>query len=175
MNHQLSLFRRHREGWRGQKNAESSFRLVETDGRVLEAVDVVDELLLRQLLVVFRKAGREESRRLVVTSARTMRGLRLVDQGPMLWFFKYFRRKIQWSNWRFWLKTKLNYAKHLIMTLVFEKNAYFFAENCQKSQKIVILTSVPGQGDQIGQIFVKWISARWVIVCFGQFFWKLQK
>jgi hypothetical protein len=28
------------------------------------------------------------------------------DQGPMLWFFKYFRRKIQRKNWRFWLKTK---------------------------------------------------------------------
>jgi hypothetical protein len=31
--------------------------------------------------------------------------------GPMLWFFKYFRRKIQQKNWRFSLKTKLNYAK----------------------------------------------------------------
>jgi hypothetical protein len=29
--------------------------------------------------------------------------------------------------------------------LVFEKNANFFAENCQKSQKIVIITSTPGQ------------------------------
>jgi hypothetical protein len=32
----------------------------------------------------------------------------------------------------------------LIITLVFEKNAYFFAENCRKSQKIVIITSTPG-------------------------------
>jgi hypothetical protein len=32
----------------------------------------------------------------------------------------------------------------MIITLVFEKNANFFAENCQKSQKIVIITSVPG-------------------------------
>jgi hypothetical protein len=30
-----------------------------------------------------------------------------------------------------------------IMTLVFEKNANFFAENWQKSQKIVIITSTP--------------------------------
>jgi hypothetical protein len=30
-----------------------------------------------------------------------------------------------------------------IITLVFEKNANFFAENWQKSQKIVILTSTP--------------------------------
>jgi hypothetical protein len=28
--------------------------------------------------------------------------------------------------------------------IVFERNANFFAENCQKSQKIVIITSVPG-------------------------------
>jgi hypothetical protein len=28
--------------------------------------------------------------------------------------------------------------------LVFEKNANFFAEICQKSQKIVIITSTPG-------------------------------
>jgi hypothetical protein len=26
---------------------------------------------------------------------------------------KYFRQKILWKNWRFWLKTKLNYAKIL--------------------------------------------------------------
>jgi hypothetical protein len=29
----------------------------------------------------------------------------------MLWFLKYFRRKIQRKNWRFWHKTKVNYAK----------------------------------------------------------------
>jgi hypothetical protein len=29
----------------------------------------------------------------------------------MLGFFKYFRRKNQRKNWRFRLKTKLNYAK----------------------------------------------------------------
>jgi hypothetical protein len=33
------------------------------------------------------------------------------NQGPMLGFFKYFHRKIQRKNWRFWLKPKLNYAK----------------------------------------------------------------
>jgi predicted RNA-binding protein len=32
----------------------------------------------------------------------------------------------------------------LIITLVFDKNANFFAENCQKSPKIVIITSTPG-------------------------------
>jgi hypothetical protein len=31
----------------------------------------------------------------------------------------------------------------VIIILVFEKNANFFAENCQKSPKIVIITSTP--------------------------------
>jgi hypothetical protein len=33
----------------------------------------------------------------------------------------------------------------LITTFVFEKNANFFAENCQKSQKTVIITSTLGR------------------------------
>jgi hypothetical protein len=63
------------------------------------------------------------------------------DQGPMLWLFKYFRRKIQ-QKMSFLTQNKANFKK-LIITLVFEKNANFFAQNCQKSQKIVIITSVP--------------------------------
>jgi hypothetical protein len=40
------------------------------------------------------------------------------------------------------------------MTLVFEKNANFVAENCQKSHKIVIITSTPdwGQISPFGRI-----------------------
>jgi hypothetical protein len=38
---------------------------------------------------------------------------------------------------------KAKLCKSLIIALVFEKNAKFFAENCQKSQKIVIITSTP--------------------------------
>jgi hypothetical protein len=34
-------------------------------------------------------------------------------------------------------------CKILIISLVFEKNANFFAENWQKSQKIVTITSTP--------------------------------
>jgi hypothetical protein len=58
----------------------------------------------------------------------------------MLWFFKYFRWKIRRKKRRFWLKTKLNYAKNLLITLVFEINANFFrrklskiAENCDRN------------------------------------------
>jgi hypothetical protein len=32
----------------------------------------------------------------------------------------------------------------LNLIITFEKNVNFFAENCQKSQKIVIITSTPG-------------------------------
>jgi hypothetical protein len=54
------------------------------------------------------------------------------SSGPMLWFLKYFR-----SN--YWY-----FCKHLIITLVFEKNANCFRRNWQKSLKIVIITSTPG-------------------------------
>jgi hypothetical protein len=43
----------------------------------------------------------------------------------------------------FLTQNKAKLCKILIITLVFEKNANFFAENCQKSQKIVIITSTP--------------------------------
>jgi hypothetical protein len=36
-------------------------------------------------------------------------------------------------------------CKFLTITLGFEKNANYFAENLQKSQKIVIITSTPGR------------------------------
>jgi hypothetical protein len=44
----------------------------------------------------------------------------------------------------------------MIITLVFEKNANFFAENCQKSPKIVIITSTPGERtlDLLGFSFI---------------------
>jgi hypothetical protein len=39
----------------------------------------------------------------------------------------------------FWLK-KAELCILFIITLVYEKNANFFAENCRKWQKIVIIT-----------------------------------
>jgi hypothetical protein len=44
----------------------------------------------------------------------------------------------------------------VIITLVFKKNANFFAENWEKSKKIVIITSIPGTYlvrvlDEVGQ------------------------
>jgi hypothetical protein len=76
------------------------------------------------------------------------------DQGPMLWFFKYFRRIFRRKKLAFLTQNKASLCKMLIITLVFEKNANFFAENCQKSQKIVIITLVPGWPG--GQIIYFW-------------------
>jgi hypothetical protein len=44
---------------------------------------------------------------------------------------------------RFLLKLLFVFAKVVIITLVFESNAKFFAKNWQKLQKIVIITSTP--------------------------------
>jgi hypothetical protein len=49
----------------------------------------------------------------------------------------------------FLTQNKAKLCKNLIITLVFEKNANFFAENRQKSQKIVFITSVPDFGPRL--------------------------
>jgi hypothetical protein len=53
-------------------------------------------------------------------------------------FAKKFSEKIGVSD-----TNQSQILKKLIITLVFEKNAIFFAENWQKSQKILIITSTP--------------------------------
>jgi hypothetical protein len=55
--------------------------------------------------------------------------------------------------------------KKLIITLVFKKNANFFAQNWEKSQKIVIITSAPDWANFCQLVFVH----------FGQLFKKLEK
>jgi hypothetical protein len=64
--------------------------------------------------------------------------------GSMLWFFQYFRRKIQQKHLAFLTQNKAKLCKSFSITLVFVENANFVAENGQKSQKIVIITSTPG-------------------------------
>jgi hypothetical protein len=46
-------------------------------------------------------------------------------QGPMLWFFKYFRQKKLSKKLAFLSQNKAKFWKKLIITLVFEKNAIF--------------------------------------------------
>jgi hypothetical protein len=60
-------------------------------------------------------------------------------------FKRYFRQKKSVKKLAFLTQNKAKLFKHLIITLVFEKNANFFAENGRKSQKIVIITSTPGK------------------------------
>jgi hypothetical protein len=57
--------------------------------------------------------------------------------GTDVMIFLYFRRKFQRKNWRFWLKTKLNYAKIFDHNIGFWEKRQFFrwklskiAENC---------------------------------------------
>jgi hypothetical protein len=64
--------------------------------------------------------------------------------GTDVMIFKIFSPKNSAKNLKFLTQNKAKFCKILITTLVFEKNANFFAEKCQKSQKIVIITSTPG-------------------------------
>jgi hypothetical protein len=59
--------------------------------------------------------------------------------------FKIFSPKNLAKKLAFFAQTTACFAKIVIITLVFEKNANFFAENCRKSQKIVIITSTPDE------------------------------
>jgi hypothetical protein len=68
---------------------------------------------------------------------------RLVLPGTDVKIFKKFSQKNLAKKMAFSTQTKGNFAEKVIITLVFEKNANVFAENWQKSQKIVIITSVP--------------------------------
>jgi hypothetical protein len=58
--------------------------------------------------------------------------------------FKIFSPKNPAEKLAFLTQNKAKLCKILIITLVFEKNANFFTENCRKSQTIVIITSTPG-------------------------------
>jgi hypothetical protein len=57
-------------------------------------------------------------------------------------FLNIFAEKFS-EKLAFLTQNKAKLCKKFIITLVLDKNAYFFAENCQKSQKIVMITSVP--------------------------------
>jgi hypothetical protein len=58
-------------------------------------------------------------------------------------FKKYFHRNLWRKYHRLFAQTSASFSKKLIITLVFEKDA-FYAEKWQKSQKIAIMTSTPG-------------------------------
>jgi hypothetical protein len=66
-------------------------------------------------------------------------------QGPMLWLKKRFLPQKIGENSAFLTLNKANLHKNLIITLGFNKSGNFFAENCLKSQKIVIITLTPDE------------------------------
>jgi hypothetical protein len=57
-------------------------------------------------------------------------------------------------------QTTASFCERLIIKLVHEKNANFFAENWQKSQKIVIITSTPGRGTDLNAMPSTLLTAR---------------
>jgi hypothetical protein len=61
--------------------------------------------------------------------------------GNDVMIFKIFLSKNSAKKLAFLTQNKAKLCKILNITLVFEKNANLFAENCQKSQKIVITSS----------------------------------
>jgi Ni,Fe-hydrogenase III small subunit len=63
--------------------------------------------------------------------------------GTDVMIFKIFSPKTIAKKLAILSQNKAKLCKFLIITLVFEKNANFFAENWRKSQKIVIITSAP--------------------------------
>jgi hypothetical protein len=65
------------------------------------------------------------------------------QSGTDVMIFKIFSPKNSAKKLAFLTQNKAKLCKILIITLIFEKNAKIFAENWQKSQKIVIITSTP--------------------------------
>jgi hypothetical protein len=65
--------------------------------------------------------------------------------GTDVMIFKIFSPKISAKKLAFLTQNKAKLFKKMIITLVLEKNINFFAENWQKSQKIVIITSTPDE------------------------------
>jgi hypothetical protein len=71
-------------------------------------------------------------------------GLARLNPGTDVMIFQIFSPKKSAKKCAFLTQDKAKLFKNFIITLVFEKNAeIFFAENCQKSQKIAIITSTP--------------------------------
>jgi hypothetical protein len=67
------------------------------------------------------------------------------DRVTDVMIFKIFSPENLAKILAFFAQTTVRFCKNMIITLVFEKNANFFDENWQKSQKIVIITSTPDE------------------------------
>jgi hypothetical protein len=67
----------------------------------------------------------------------------LIQSGTNAMILKIFLSKNSAKIFAFFAQNKAKLCKNWIITLIFEKNTIFFAENCRKLQKIVIITSTP--------------------------------
>jgi hypothetical protein len=65
------------------------------------------------------------------------------QSGTDVIIFKIFSQNLA-KMLAFFAQTTASFCKNVIVTLVSEKNVIFFVENLQKSQKIMIITSIPG-------------------------------
>jgi hypothetical protein len=63
--------------------------------------------------------------------------------GTNVMIFKKILAKKLAKLFAFFAQTAASFCKNLTIALVFEKNANCFAENWQKSQKVVIISSTP--------------------------------
>jgi hypothetical protein len=79
------------------------------------------------------------------------------DQGPMLWFFKYFHQQKSTKKFAFLAQNKTKVCKILIITLVFDKNAIF----CRKLSKIA-----ENCDHNIDPWSVKYLQEPWIQVLF---------
>jgi hypothetical protein len=68
-----------------------------------------------------------------------------MSPGTDVMIFKIFSPKNLAKKLAFFADTTASFCKNSIRTLDFEKKTPFFAENWQKSQKLVIITSTPAK------------------------------
>jgi hypothetical protein len=106
-------------------------------GRIFVHSAIVNDLSSAISLTTFRHC---------ISSKKVKLPVKKGCPGTDVMIFKIFSPKNSKKKMAFLTQNKAKLCKMLIITLVFEKNANYFAENCQKSQKIVIITSTPGQG-----------------------------
>jgi hypothetical protein len=71
----------------------------------------------------------------------------ILTPGTDVMILKTFSPKNSTKKMAFLTQNEGKLCKILIISLVFEKNAIFFSENCRKSPKIVIIILTPGHFD----------------------------
>jgi hypothetical protein len=87
--------------------------------------------------------------------------LHFLRSGTDVMIFKIFSPKSSAKKLAFLTQNKAKLCKMLIITLFFEKKRHFFAENCRKSQKIVIITSTLRRQNHVCLDIILLIHQEW--------------